>query len=71
MKEFVKKLWGADQPKSLKLTSWALAVTCFVGYLYYQQTKEINIIEWNQRIKQQEKDNLLKLKNEKNAKNVN
>jgi hypothetical protein len=65
MKEFLKKLWGADQPRSFKLTSWGLALTCFAGYLYYQQTKEFNITEWNDKIKQQEKEKLKKIENVK------
>jgi hypothetical protein len=55
MKEIVGKIWGSDQPRSFRLTSWAMALVGFAGYMYYQQTKEINIYEWNQKIKEKEK----------------
>jgi hypothetical protein len=71
MKEFVKKVWGLDQPRSFRLTSWAIALVGFGGYLYYQQTKEINIYEWNKKIKEKEKASKLLQNLEQDEGNVN
>ncbi len=49
--QFLKNVWGVEQSRGFRITSWGLALIGFTGYLYYEQTKEIDINKWNEKIK--------------------